>query len=250
MSAPAIFVSHSHKDDEYCHAFVATLRAAGLDVWYDEHNATAGHLRELIERELRQRTVFVVVLSPAALTSQWVSDECDWAYSLYRRDPTHRVMLPVLAETVNEDDIWLYMQQFKRIEQAGLIPWPVAEAARRVALAINPNAPIVATGSQHPMASVTAQSSSSQAGALLAAEIRSWACTSTPQPKTCIVAPPKRIQTHWRHGTRSAFCSNTGANMRGDWAPSSGRCRLPAATPSRGPARLRRWQDSTARRKR
>lgn len=142
MSAPAIFVSHSHKDDAYCHTFVSALRAAGLDVWYDEHNATAGHLRELIERELRLRPIFVVVLTPAALTSEWVTDECDWAYNLYRRDRAHRVILPVLAETVNEDDIWLFMQQFKRIEQAGLLPWPATEAARRVALAIDPNAPL------------------------------------------------------------------------------------------------------------
>lgn len=142
MSAPAIFVSHSHKDDAYCHAFVAALRAAGLDVWYDEHNATAGHLRALIERELRLRPIFVVVLTPAALASEWVTDECDWAYNLYRRDRASRVILPVLAETVNEDDIWLFMQQFKRIEQAGLQPWPAAEAARRVALALDPNAQI------------------------------------------------------------------------------------------------------------
>ncbi|MDE3228286.1 MAG: tetratricopeptide repeat protein [Chloroflexota bacterium] len=142
MSAPAIFVSHSHQDDEYCHTFVASLRAAGLDVWYDEHNATSGHLRTLIERELRQRPIFIVVLSPAALKSQWVSDECDWAYSLYRKEQARRVILPVLAETVDEDAIWLFMQQFKRIEQPGLIPWPVAEAARRTTLAVSPNATI------------------------------------------------------------------------------------------------------------
>ncbi|HEU5345905.1 MAG TPA: tetratricopeptide repeat protein [Ktedonobacterales bacterium] len=152
MSAPAIFVSHSHKDDAYCQAFVAALRAAGLDVWYDEHNATAGHLRELIERELRLRPIFVVVLTPAALASEWVTDECDWAYNLYRRDRANRVILPVLAETVNEDDIWLYMQQFKRIEQAGLQPWPAAEAARRVALALDPNAQIATTATTPPVA--------------------------------------------------------------------------------------------------
>ncbi|MGH2502303.1 MAG: tetratricopeptide repeat protein [Ktedonobacterales bacterium] len=165
MSAPAIFVSHSHKDDEYCHAFVATLRAAGLDVWYDEHNASAGHLRTLIERELRLRPIFVVVLTTAALQSDWVSDECDWAYSLYQRDKTHRVVLPVLAETVSEDDIWLYMQQFKRIEQAGVRPWPAVEAARRVALAMNPNAPLVAPAPATPGAPAP---SSDELDALLA----------------------------------------------------------------------------------
>src|SRR5574340_1296500 len=111
MSAPAIFVSHSHQDDEYCHTFVTMLRAAGLDVWYDEHNATAGHLVDLIEREIRQRPVFILILTPAALASTWVKDECTWAYGRWRKDQAGRVMLPVLAEMVDEDDIWLFMQE-------------------------------------------------------------------------------------------------------------------------------------------
>jgi predicted esterase len=32
-----IFVSHSHKDHEFCRALVNALREAGADVWYDEH---------------------------------------------------------------------------------------------------------------------------------------------------------------------------------------------------------------------
>ncbi|HEY7974889.1 MAG TPA: toll/interleukin-1 receptor domain-containing protein, partial [Ktedonobacterales bacterium] len=165
---PAIFVSHSHKDDEYCHSFVADLRAAGLDVWFDEHNASAGHLVDLIERELRLRPIFVVVLSPAALVSQWVKDECTWAFGRYRRDPAHRVILPVLAKTVDEDDIWLFMQEFKRIEQAGLRPWPATEAARRVALAVDLNTPVAPPQRHATFASPPPPGQSDNADALLA----------------------------------------------------------------------------------
>ena len=143
MSAPAIFVSHSHQDDTYCHTFVTALRGAGLDVWYDEHNATAGHLVDVISHEIRQRPVFIVILTPAALTSDWVKDECTWAYNRWQKDKANRVMLPVLAATVVEDDIWDFLQVFRRVEQPGLRPWPVAEAARRAALAIDPNAPLM-----------------------------------------------------------------------------------------------------------
>jgi predicted esterase len=65
-----IFVSHSYKDDAACHALVDALRGAGADVWYDEHNMTSGRLGPTSERELRARPVFIVMLSPAALTSQ------------------------------------------------------------------------------------------------------------------------------------------------------------------------------------
>src|SRR5690348_7089834 len=70
---PLIFVSHSHQDDDYCRAFVHELRAAGADVWYDEHNLTSGQLLTDIQRELHARRVFVPILSKAALhESTWV----------------------------------------------------------------------------------------------------------------------------------------------------------------------------------
>ena len=81
-----VFVSHSHQDNAFCHAIVAALRDAGADVWYDEHNLGAGRLGPTIERELRDRSVFVVIRSPAALRSQWVEDETRWAYGLLSKD--------------------------------------------------------------------------------------------------------------------------------------------------------------------
>jgi len=99
-----IFVSHSQQDAVACQSLVAALRGAGADVWYDEHNLDSGRLMDVIERELRQRPVFLVMLSPAALASQWVKDECSWAYRLARRDPA-RIILPILVEPIEESDI-------------------------------------------------------------------------------------------------------------------------------------------------
>lgn len=76
-----IFVSHSHQDDDYCRAFVQEVRAAGADVWYDEHNLTSGQLLTDIQRELHARPIFVPILSKATLhESTWVKDECGWAF--------------------------------------------------------------------------------------------------------------------------------------------------------------------------
>jgi tetratricopeptide (TPR) repeat protein len=140
-----VFVSHSHKDDATCHALVTALRDAGADVWYDEHNLDSGQL-EVIERELRGRPVFLLILSPEALVSDWVKDECSWAYGLLRNDPT-RIILPVLCDAVNEDDIWLFLRDFKRIEAPGVKPFPEGERIRQTlrALALTPKgqAPVV-----------------------------------------------------------------------------------------------------------
>ena len=83
--------------------FVGALRGAGADVWYDEHNLGAGVLRREINAQLAARPVVIVILSKAALTSQWVQDECEWAYNLYRRKPK-RLILPVVAAAYGPDD--------------------------------------------------------------------------------------------------------------------------------------------------
>lgn len=131
MSLLKVFVSHSHEDDDFCRTLVQALRSAGADVWYDEHNMGSGRLGPTIERELRERPIFVVILSPAALSSKWVEDETRWAYSLLRKDSS-RVIQPVTAATIRADDIWLFLQDFKRIETSGCKPYPVDEAAIRL----------------------------------------------------------------------------------------------------------------------
>jgi Flp pilus assembly protein TadD len=130
MAQMRIFVSHSHEDDAFCRALVDGLRRAGADVWYDEHNLGSGQLLDTIEAELRDRPVFVLVLSPAALASPWVRDETKWAFTRLRREP-NRILLPVLASTVEEGDIWLFLQDFKRVEAPGITPFPLAEAVTR-----------------------------------------------------------------------------------------------------------------------
>src|SRR5262249_53014999 len=135
-----VFVSHSHEDDAFCRQLVVALRGAGANVWYDEHNLDSGQLLDIIERELRARPVFVLILTPAAHLPSWLRDDCKWAYGLLRGDAT-RIILPVLAAPLAaEDDLWLFLQDFKRIEARGLQPFAPDEAVRRTlrALALTP----------------------------------------------------------------------------------------------------------------
>jgi tetratricopeptide (TPR) repeat protein len=140
MATLQVFVSHTKDDTDFCHMVVEGLIGAGADVWYDEHNMGSGMLLDTIEQEIRMRPVFVVILSPAALRSQWVRDECKWAYMRFKRDST-RIIQPVLAGALpDEDEIPMYLQDFKRIEAPGLQPYSAAEATRHLlhALALTP----------------------------------------------------------------------------------------------------------------
>lgn len=127
-----IFVSHSSEDGAFCGAFVRALREAKADVWYDVDNLGTGVLRTEIMRELSNRPVFIVILSPAALTSQWVQDECEWAYNLLRRE-RYRIFLPVTAQAYDPRDftMLLYLESMKRVEAAGYRPYHLPEAVER-----------------------------------------------------------------------------------------------------------------------
>jgi formylglycine-generating enzyme required for sulfatase activity len=92
---PAIFVSHSHADNETCDRYVDALRAQGLDVWYDRSNLQDGHIfSEEIQQELQRRSVLVVILTQKALESFWVRMETNAYLGLMAHDNS-RILLPV-----------------------------------------------------------------------------------------------------------------------------------------------------------
>ncbi len=67
VQAAPMFVSHCDQDDTWCREFVALLRRAGGDVWYDDRHLGYGRRHDVVERELRARSIFLFVLSPAGL---------------------------------------------------------------------------------------------------------------------------------------------------------------------------------------
>ncbi len=125
-------MSHSHVDNDFCLNLVTALTTAGADVWYDEHDLGADELTRTIMEELRQRPIFLLVLSPEALLSQSVENESLWAFTLYQRDQERsRVILPILAPDVRPEDIWLFLSEFKRIEGENCHALPTQEALVR-----------------------------------------------------------------------------------------------------------------------
>jgi tetratricopeptide (TPR) repeat protein len=145
-----VFVSHSSTDKAVCDQVVGALRGAGADVWYDEHNLGAGVLRREIMKELAERPVALVMLSKAAFASDWVQDECEWAYNLYKREP-NRMLLPVVVGAYEPRDFnsLLYLESMKRVEGPGNSPYPVTEMIARTLtlLTLTPagQRPVVAT---------------------------------------------------------------------------------------------------------
>jgi tetratricopeptide (TPR) repeat protein len=112
-STPRIFISHSSGDNDFGVTLLQRLRAEGYDVWYDGQgrpNAETGEWtgglyagdswQKQIVKEMSEREVLVILLSPRAVASEWVQDEIAMALGRKNdRDPAKRaVVVPVLRE--------------------------------------------------------------------------------------------------------------------------------------------------------
>lgn len=99
-STPRIFVSHSHKDNDFGLRLIADLRRdLGSEdaVWYDVSGGLHGGdawWRKIVA-EITAREVFLVVLSPDAVASKWVEDEIDLAWQ-QKNSAAGKVIIPVL----------------------------------------------------------------------------------------------------------------------------------------------------------
>lgn len=76
-----IFISYSHKDRNFAKRLAESLHAAGEDVWWDQWEILAGDslIKKIFEEGLSSAAVFIVILSPESVKSNWVSQELDVA---------------------------------------------------------------------------------------------------------------------------------------------------------------------------
>jgi hypothetical protein len=71
-----VFLSHARADKSFASRLGRDLKSLGFDVWLDEWEIRVGDsLIAAIEKGISDRTWMIVVLSPAALASNWVMKE-------------------------------------------------------------------------------------------------------------------------------------------------------------------------------
>lgn len=76
-----IFISYSHEDGDFAEILGAKLRVSGLTIWKDEDGISGGDTwRETIDQAIREAAALIVVMSPDAKESDYVTYE--WAFAL------------------------------------------------------------------------------------------------------------------------------------------------------------------------
>jgi hypothetical protein len=96
---PQVFISYAHEDKDLALQLYEGLRAnGGVDPWIDvwEIKASDSLIRKVFEEGLKDCSVFVIILSPASVQSDWVKHELDVAVVNHIQRLTK--IVPVVAE--------------------------------------------------------------------------------------------------------------------------------------------------------
>lgn len=100
-----VFISHASEDKEtIVRELAESLRAQGLDVWFDEFTLNIGDsLRQKIDEGLSSSRIGLVVLSPSFMQKGWTNYELDGIVT--RAISGEQVLLPIWHEVTKQQVI-------------------------------------------------------------------------------------------------------------------------------------------------
>ena len=97
----SVFISYTHKDRDRVVPIASYLGSLGLRVWLDTKELAAGQsIVESISHAISQSDLYVVALSPDALSSAWVNHELNTALT-FEITQGHPKVLPVIVGKVD-----------------------------------------------------------------------------------------------------------------------------------------------------
>jgi hypothetical protein len=105
-----IFISYSHKDNDYAHKLADMLQRGGFDVWIDARLDYGSQWPQEIQRQLDSCSAFIIIMSPRAFDSEWVQSE------LNRAKRKSKPIFPLLYEG---DEPWLSVESTQFIDVRG-----------------------------------------------------------------------------------------------------------------------------------
>ncbi len=100
-----VFISYAHQDAEFAQTLAFDLQNAGWRVWIAPDSIRPGEKwAAAIERGLGGSGVFLVILTPAAIESRWVTDETNAAIGLEKRGLVR--LVPLMVKPCDMPVLW------------------------------------------------------------------------------------------------------------------------------------------------
>jgi len=75
-----VFISYKHEQIELARPLKSKLKEAGFDVWTDRDILAGTEWREKIDEEIRKSIALIVIMTPEAKASEYVTYEWAFAY--------------------------------------------------------------------------------------------------------------------------------------------------------------------------
>jgi hypothetical protein len=95
---PKVFISYQNADKEFAGLLADKLRQQNMEVWFDKFNLVIGDsLTESIDRGIIESDFFILLISDAALKSNWVKKEYQAANARALNEGKMKI-LPVMLE--------------------------------------------------------------------------------------------------------------------------------------------------------
>lgn len=114
MGTPRVFVSHATPDADFANRLSDDLRRLGADTWLDSTHLGTGDFVARINAALQGRDLVVLILSPSAIQSPWVSQEVNAAI-VREKQGSMRPMIVVMAQPCTLSTIpplWTVYQRY------------------------------------------------------------------------------------------------------------------------------------------
>ena len=110
-----VFISHATEDAQFAHRLADDLQRLGVQVWISPGSIRPGESWvSAIERGLKESSHVVVVLTPAALESEWVKKETDVAI-----DQERKGRIQVIPLYVEPCEVPLLLSSYQRVSFHG-----------------------------------------------------------------------------------------------------------------------------------
>jgi hypothetical protein len=104
-----VFISHSHKDEDYALKLVNEMKHRGIEIWIDDRIEYGDEWPRVIQENLEHCPVIVVIMSTNSFRSKWVHKELAFA------EQRGKLILPLLMEGEN----WLSLASTQYINVKG-----------------------------------------------------------------------------------------------------------------------------------
>jgi hypothetical protein len=105
-NGPSIFISYSHKDEEFAQQLYTHLRSKGFTAWYATEDMKGGEkIFEQIDMAIKRHDRLMVILSETSMNSAWVQTEI---YKARKRSKLEkkRILFPISLVPYSEIEKW------------------------------------------------------------------------------------------------------------------------------------------------